>query len=232
LPFVSERGTLGPGASEAAARDARYGFLQRAAAAATARAIVTAHHQDDLIETMVINLMRGTGRRGLTSLGDTEALRRPLLGTAKVSILDYARAHSLEWREDKTNADQKYLRNYIRLTLAPRLAAADRAALLAAHDRLTAVNRDIDTAVANLLHSQSSTAVLDRRQFTALPHPVAKEVMAGWLRARGLGSFTSRDLERLVVAAKVYRAGTKADAGRGAVLQIGKDSVALILPVA
>src|SRR5260221_102633 len=65
LPFVFMRGNLGAGVSEAAARTARYAFLGRVRGAHNAGAIITAHHQDDVIETALINLVRGTGSRGL-----------------------------------------------------------------------------------------------------------------------------------------------------------------------
>ena len=83
LAFVYNTAQLGPGASEALARKARYNFLRRVQLATNATAIVTAHHQDDLIETAILNLLRGTGRKGLSSLGDDKHLRRPLLHVSK-----------------------------------------------------------------------------------------------------------------------------------------------------
>src|SRR5665213_799396 len=70
LPFVYDAGNLGVDTSEAAARQARYRFLRRVQQASGARAIVTAHHQDDLLETAILNLLRGTGRKGLTALSN------------------------------------------------------------------------------------------------------------------------------------------------------------------
>jgi tRNA(Ile)-lysidine synthase len=66
LPFVTDRVELGPDASEASARQARYSFLRTLQRQYDATSIITAHHQDDLLETAIINLLRGTGRRGLT----------------------------------------------------------------------------------------------------------------------------------------------------------------------
>src|SRR5437870_1107332 len=68
LPFVFSEGRLGPKASEATARTARYKFLEKTKKAEGAKTIITAHHQDDVLETAIINLLRGTGRRGLTAL--------------------------------------------------------------------------------------------------------------------------------------------------------------------
>src|SRR3990172_5722177 len=62
LPFVYNQGNLGPKASEATARDARYAFLNKVKDSVSAQAIITAHHQDDVLETAIINLLRGTNR--------------------------------------------------------------------------------------------------------------------------------------------------------------------------
>ena len=84
LPFVYDEGRLGPRASEATARLARYTFLRRVLQASGARAIVTAHHQDDLLETAIINLLRGTGRKGLTALGSRSDICAAASGRSQV----------------------------------------------------------------------------------------------------------------------------------------------------
>lgn len=113
-------GTLGKNASEEVAREARYSFLREVCKKYKAT-LVTAHHKDDVLETMIINLLRGTSWRGLASLQSSDDTMRPLLGTSKRELLDYAKRHNLEWHEDSTNQDETYLRNYIRLTLTPKL---------------------------------------------------------------------------------------------------------------
>lgn len=112
LPFVTKREELGAQAGEELARRKRYEFL-RAEAKKHDATIVTAHHQGDVIESIVINLARGTGWRGLAVLGARD-IRRPLLGTSKTQIRQYATANRLEWVEDSTNASTKYLRNRLR----------------------------------------------------------------------------------------------------------------------
>jgi tRNA(Ile)-lysidine synthase TilS/MesJ len=78
LTFVYDEGKLGPGTSEAVARKARYAFLRKVQQTTGARAIITAHHEDDLLETALLNLLRGTGRRGVTSLRSRHDIHRPL----------------------------------------------------------------------------------------------------------------------------------------------------------
>ena len=110
--FVSEQGNLGNNASEDTARQARYNFLRSVAARESAK-IATAHHKNDIVESIAINLHRGTGWRGLAVL-DSPDIWRPLLQFEKSQILDYAKKHNLVWHEDSTNTDEKYLRNKFR----------------------------------------------------------------------------------------------------------------------
>ncbi len=121
VAFVSEKLVLPFGASEAAARDKRWDFLRRCSIKFKARAIVAAHHQDDLIETAIIALCRGTGWRGLAPFLESPDILRPLLNYTKNDIIAYARRHNMAWREDTTNADERYLRNYIRHAVVPML---------------------------------------------------------------------------------------------------------------
>ncbi|MCA9309127.1 tRNA lysidine(34) synthetase TilS [Candidatus Saccharibacteria bacterium] len=116
-------GTLGKNTSEEVAREARYTFLRQLCKKYKAT-LVTAHHRDDVLETMIINLLRGTSWRGLASLQSSEDIFRPLLDRSKRDLLEYAKRHNLEWHEDSTNQDESYLRNYIRLTLIPKLTKA------------------------------------------------------------------------------------------------------------
>ncbi len=130
LKFMYEEGKLGRQAGEAAARATRYKFLRKVLKDTDSRAIVTAHHQDDVLETAVINLLRGTNRKGLTSLASREDMERPLLAVPKRDIIAYAKEQGLEWREDSTNEDTDYLRNYVRHQLLPRFEDANRNQLL------------------------------------------------------------------------------------------------------
>lgn len=111
LPFETKRENLGSEASEDKARRRRYEFLRSVAKKHDAE-LVTAHHADDVVESIIINMLRGTGWRGLAVL-DSD-VRRLLTGLTKSEIIDYAKQHKLVWREDSTNLEDKYLRNQIR----------------------------------------------------------------------------------------------------------------------
>jgi len=226
LSYIYDEARLGPHASEATARAARYQFLRRTRAACDARAIVTAHHQDDLLETALLNMWRGTGRKGLSSLTSTDDIRRPLLHVPKSQLLAYARAHNIQWRTDSTNADTRYRRNYLRQHIMPRLTADMRAQLLACIASARQQNQQLDALIINMLHTQPGTRTLDRQWFIGLPHAVAREVLAAWLRRHGIG-FDRRRIERLVVAFKTAAPHARLDVGQGAVVRVSKRALSL-----
>jgi tRNA(Ile)-lysidine synthase len=227
LPFVYRQGKLGTGVSEAVARQARYEFLHHARQASGAGAVITAHHQDDLLETVILNLLRGTGRRGLSSLKSTDVIKRPLLHMPKKELLRYAEREGLRWREDSTNSDERYLRNYVRRRILSRFAEADREALLAMAARAQDLNREIEAQAANYLHAQPARDVLDRYAFIMLPHAVAREIVAEWLSQRTGVELSRKLLERLVVSAKTGRVGTRVDINKNYWLEIGRTTLAL-----
>lgn len=230
LPFVYHEAKLGPGASEDVARKARYEFLHSVRDASAARAIITAHHHDDALETAIINLLRGTGRKGLSSLHANKVIHRPLLHVEKQAIRDYAKDQGLVWREDSTNQDTKYLRNYVRHQVLSEFAPEDRQKLRDIITRAAQVNEELDTQLMNYLHVQTKAGKLDRDTFLRLPHSVSKEVMAAWLRKHGVRDFDSKALERLVVAAKTLVPGKSADVLRGHSLKITAKYLALQTP--
>jgi tRNA(Ile)-lysidine synthase len=227
LPFVYEEGNLGEGSSEAKAREARYKFLRQVLREKRATVIITAHHQDDVLETAIINMLRGTGRKGLTALKNQPDILRPLLKVSKNELITYAKKHRLQWREDSTNQNTNYLRNYVRHRILPRLEASGRADLVNMLTKMEVTNRELDAILADELGMQTGAQRLNREWFNQLPHSVAREVLAAWLRANGDRGFDSQTLERLVVAAKVARPGKVFPVQKQLVLQVRKSDLAL-----
>jgi len=227
LPFVFDEGNLGAKASEATGRAGRYKFLRQVMRAADAQSIVTAHHEDDLLETAILNLLRGTGRKGLSSLKNPGEIYRPLLDTPKQALAEYAKTHHLEWREDATNADITYLRNYIRHKILPRFDAGARQNLRGLVDAAHRANTEIDTLLTNQLHVQTSRLVLDRQWFAMLPHAVAKEMLAAWLRSHGIRNFDKKLIERVTAAAKTFAPRKRIDIDAAHVLRVEKTRLAL-----
>lgn len=110
---------------ESAARSARHAFFARQSRAFKLDSILLAHHLDDRIETFFLFLLRGSGARGLSSMRPVESLPftavRPLLPFTRAEIVRVARTERIDFHEDSTNSDPRFLRNRIRLELIPLL---------------------------------------------------------------------------------------------------------------
>jgi len=145
---------------ETAARKVRLESLLEVADSNGCQAIATAHHKDDNAETMVQRLARGTGFRGLGGIWPMRKFRgelgfvRPLLCVRRDEIIEYLKRRNLKWRQDHTNADCTYRRNYIRHRLIPEL------------------QRDYDDSVVEDLFNLSQSA----RKLYKLIYRVADEV--------------------------------------------------------
>lgn len=108
--------------TQVAARELRYNWFYELIATQGFDTILTAHHADDNLETFLINLTRGTGIDGLTGIpSQNDSIIRPLLPFSRQEILTYANENNIQWREDSSNASDKYLRNKIRHNLVPLL---------------------------------------------------------------------------------------------------------------
>ncbi|MEO7364111.1 MAG: tRNA lysidine(34) synthetase TilS [Candidatus Saccharimonadales bacterium] len=228
LPFVYHRAELGPEASEDQARRARYQFLHKVRQAASADAIITAHHQDDVLETAILNMLRGTGRRGLSSLLNTSSIIRPMLAVPKIDIVRHANNHDLLWHEDSTNQDVRYARNHVRHNVVPRLSSLERARFIDIVNNNQRINFQLDQELIHHLHYQDQAHTINRRWFSSLPHNVAREVLAMWLREHGIRDFDSRTLERLTVHAKTQAAGKRANIRGQYWLKVHGDHLALL----
>ncbi len=130
LPLTCDRADSSgpqPSRSEQAARDSRYRFLTQAAYTLGARYVVTAHTASDRIETMLHNLCRGTGLSGVAvptqfrNLHDDLVLARPLLTTNRDEVVAYLGAIGQPYREDSSNTNPAYKRNFIRHRVLPLL---------------------------------------------------------------------------------------------------------------
>lgn len=105
-----------------AARDLRYKWFHQIIAKNRFDYVCTAHHADDNLETFLINFSRGTGLEGLTGIPEiNKNVLRPLLAFSRTHIESYANEKDLQWREDYTNAETKYLRNKLRHDIIPQL---------------------------------------------------------------------------------------------------------------
>lgn len=202
-------GKLAAATGEAVARQYRYDFFRRVAEAIARDDpvyLVTAHHQDDLLETIALNIVRGTGWRGLAPMNQPQVLR-PLLDIAKAELVSYTIEHGLAWREDKTNDSPRYLRNRLRVLLASR-SPADKAKLTRLYERQKYLRRQIERELEHycarhITRDKQGQLVLRRYDLIMLPSQVAIEL----LRYATDGYLTSPQLRQLLLFAKVGKSG-------------------------
>ena len=122
--YASEHGI----SIEMAARELRYAWFAQVAAENGFDAVAVAHNANDNAETLILNLLRGTGLRGITGMASERPfpgpikLIRPLLGMSRDDIVAYAAKYGVEYREDRTNAENDAHRNRIRNEVFPEFA--------------------------------------------------------------------------------------------------------------
>ena len=188
LECVVGQGGLAKNASEAMARQARYQFLRGLAGGQPAK-IVTAHHADDLLETIVINLIRGTGWRGLAPMW-SEQIVRPLIAQSKAELVEYAIRRGLRWVEDESNYSPRYFRNRVRDFLA-RATPEQKKALRELSKKQRALRREIETILQAV-----ALQGLSLQELAQLPESVALELVrkttAGDLTSLQAGQFWRR----------------------------------------
>lgn len=189
VKFISAQGWLGAGTSEEKARSARYEFFAQVQAEQGQAILYTAHHLDDLVETVAINLLRGTGWRGLAVL-DSPNVRRPFLEPEllpegmdeppdKKAIMFYSARRHLTFREDSTNSSDEYLRNRIRHQMNN---FSGKMELFRLWKKQKILKKEIDQIVEGLLPEPGFP--WKRAWFNGLDEAVAIELLrAGTLRA-------------------------------------------------
>jgi tRNA(Ile)-lysidine synthase len=123
LPFELGELQLGPDTTETEARRARYAWLRDVQQRRGARYLVTAHHEDDQVETIVLRALRGSAPAGLAGIAPRArgGLIRPLLPFSRRELSDYAAARNLPTHDDPANSDPRHLRSWVRGTLLPLL---------------------------------------------------------------------------------------------------------------
>jgi len=183
---------------EMAGREVRYGFLSETARKLRASAIATAHHADDQVETVLLNLLRGTGAQGLAGIpvvAATHGVRviRPCLELRHEDALSYLRAKGLAWREDSSNQDVAYRRNLIRHRILPFLereagpsvrAGILRGASVIQEENLW-MNEAAERGLAECFHAGRADT-LSAGAVARLPVALQRRILRSWLVRSGL----------------------------------------------
>lgn len=220
---------------EAVGREQRYGFFQEIAVNCRAEAIVTAHHADDQLETVLMNIVRGCGLDGLTGMSEWErGLWKPILSMSKKQICEYARNHALLWREDESNQDEQYRRNALRHQIIPALKEMNPNLLQTMKNNLSVWNQ-----AADLLLSQATLFVQEHRnglyQYQLAPFLAMDEALQGFVLREIYAEVHGhrKDLERshLDQVLKVLRtnvSGKQKEFGPGKILKRHKNHFEII----
>ena len=197
--FIVGRANLGSDVSEEKARNARYEFLRKIAKAENAK-IYTAHHVDDLIESITINLLRGTGWRGLVPL-DADDIARPLIAKNydKKKLLEYAAENNLSFRQDPTNTEDNYLRNRVREKLRE-LSPAEKSQLTKLFYAQKNLKTEIDQILSLVMKNEKT---YQRAWFKSSDTKTALELLR-FITKKNQISLTRPELENFLNAIKTY----------------------------
>ncbi len=217
LRYVIEFGELGAAASEDQARQARYRFLRSVATELDA-VVCTAHHQDDVIETMALNVKRGTGWRGLAVLGAQDVFR-PMLLFKKQQLLNYAERAGLEWREDSTNSSDRYLRNRLRQKIATNLSADAHELLLEIYQKQKLLKPAIEAEMAKFYREDG---VYERYFWIMIDQTIGAELLQAIVRRTANVSLLRSQLERAMITIKTAKSGDVAEIGEGLALEFSR----------
>jgi tRNA(Ile)-lysidine synthase len=183
--FTNEKAPLLTNENEM--REWRELHLARWMTETNAETVAFAHHQDDLLETRLIRLVRGAGAQGLHAMGVYQRRKfRPLLALSGVSIREYARESNLKWVEDPSNAKVNILRNWMR------------------HEWLPSLERQRPGAVRTLARSLATVTAMPVRELDLAPYVglrrklLSRELLAQYLKALGLKNYAQTHVDEIL----------------------------------
>lgn len=212
LPIRVDHLALNSGQSnlEALARERRYQLFAQAMNAESA--LLTAHHMNDQAETLLLNLMRGSGPAGLSAIAVCRSLGqgllfRPLLLSTREQIADYAAEHQVQWFDDPSNQDIGFDRNYLRHEILPKLVERWPAAVAQLH-RVSEIQQESELLQADLATLDLQTVTSDRPftedgcldidKLRQLSPARQKNLVRYWLKSKGLQAPGFQSLHQLL----------------------------------
>ncbi len=236
IKFISKRfDTLGykkikGGSTQMAARALRYAWFDELLNDSVCEGILVAHHANDQLETILLNLLRGSGVEGIYGMAERrQGIIRPFLPFYRSDIYKFMKEGGLEWREDPTNAQSDYKRNYIRNQVIPKLMQFQPDApqqLLGSFGRI----KDTGKAFFHFFEQWKNSAILTEENYQTLPiervihHPGRASLLYYWLRPFGI-NFTQ--VEEILKAVDGEAEPGKCFPGDGYVLNVDRDSLIL-----
>ncbi len=222
LEYEKGLGSLESDVSEESARNARYEFLREVKSKYQAEAIITAHHQDDVLETVVLNILRNASPRGLIGYSQPDVLR-PFINKTKAEILKYAKNNKLKWQEDITNENTDYTRNYIRKNIIPKLEN-NRQDFLSIRERVAENYQEIDYLSKKLLVQIMQDGQIIRSKFVNLPFVVQKQLFATYFKINNI-EYTKNMVVNAAIAVKVLLPNKHVELSKNVKIYSNKQSV-------
>ncbi len=199
---------------QVAARNLRYDFFQEVAESEGYNWVATAHHINDNLETVLLNLVRGTGIDGLTGIPAKQGrVIRPLLFATRADILEWARENKIPWKEDASNLDDHYHRNLIRNQVVPRLRELNPSleksfarTLERIQGMRSLAQRVIRTFKDEAVHQTSDSVSIDRNRLLITEYPAVLlwEVIKAW----GFSFDQSADIVSVIQSGKQFNSST------------------------
>jgi tRNA(Ile)-lysidine synthase len=208
--------TVAPGGNlEARARDARYAALERVRSEVSATAILVAHTADDQAETVLLNLLRGSGASGLAGMPARRGfVVRPLLGARRVDVHAICAERGLAPVVDPTNSDRVHRRNWVRLDALPALCEGARRDLVPVLNRQAAVLRaeaDLLDELADALLAAAGGDEPSVRTIAGAHPALARRAVRRWL---GPPPPSLAEVDRVLAVARCERRAAQLSRGR------------------
>ena len=195
IPFAVARLNMKADSSEAVLRDARYASLIELAQENACSRIATAHHANDVLETMILNLLRDATNAGWCGIAPQRTLAkgrllvRPLLAATREEIVEFLKTQDCDWREDSSNRNPRFLRNRVRHEVIPKLveiSGGDATRMVLQAVRGAEILREDFSVLEALaktrlealtLCAQDNLLILDGLKFRELPTALQRRVL-------------------------------------------------------
>ncbi len=215
--FVKNMDTKGYAAKEGistqmAARELRYQWFEEILKEHQMEGILVAHHADDQLETILLNLLRGTGIEGIYGMAEVRgSIIRPLLPFRRSQLEHFAAQENLDWREDSSNALSDYKRNFLRNEVVPLLKQFDPMAVENLHQSFFRL-KDAGKAFFHLYDQWLSGHLVSDGDFQCFPLkalenvPGQRSLLFYWLREFG---FNASQMDDLLVSISLGEAGKR-----------------------
>lgn len=200
LSYAKEKGI----STQMAARDLRYAWFEKIRNEKKFSSVSIAHNLDDKIETMIINLIRGTGTTGMAGIRPvTGKIIRPLLFASRERISEYCDRNGVEYREDRSNLETKYIRNKIRHLIIPVMKEIN-PSVLATLDETAERFADSDKIITEYISSLRTGITEERNGSTIFDlnglkvHLRNRTVLFELFSPYGINNMQLRDLENII----------------------------------